>query len=196
MGRQWPLTMAHTAVRKAMGVPKRGRPPIIVSAITQSATRGRLRFGNLDVVCALGRGGRRVRKREGDGATPIGVWRVIGAAFRADRGLRVASGLTLRSLRKSDGWCDDSGDRNYNRPVRLPYRGRTEAMCRDDALYDLVVVLDHNQCPRRRGDGSAVFIHVAHDGLTPTEGCVALRKANLQRVLAMLRPGTRVIVRS
>lgn len=95
----------------------------------------------------------------------------------------------------SDGWCDAPSDRNYNRPVQLPYPASTERMWRDDGLYDVVGILDHNARPRMRGRGSAIFLHVARDGYRPTEGCVALSRRDLMRVLAIVGRGAKLIVR-
>lgn len=138
---------------------------------------------------ALGRSGRRATKREGDGATPVGRWRLLRVLYRPDRVPRPRTGLPVRPITPADGWCDAPGDRNYNRPVRLPYPANAERLWRDDHLYDLVVVLDHNQRPRFQGAGSAIFMHVARPGLQPTEGCIALERAHLLRLLARLRRG-------
>lgn len=143
---------------------------------------------------ALGRSGTKASKREGDGATPIGVWRVCSALYRADRLVRPRTALPLRPIRRNDGWCDATGDRNYNRPVHLPYPVSAEAIWREDHLYDLVVVLDHNRRPRVQGGGSAIFMHCARDGLKPTEGCIAMRRGHLVRLLARVRRGTRIII--
>ncbi|MGU3541276.1 L,D-transpeptidase catalytic domain protein, partial [Methylobacterium sp. A54F] len=98
--------------------------------------------------CALGRGGIRVGKREGDGASPRGRFRLRGGAYRPDRvGARPGCPLRLRATRPNDGWCDDPADRRYNRPVRLPVRARTELMWREDVLYDVVLDLDYNRAP-------------------------------------------------
>jgi L,D-peptidoglycan transpeptidase YkuD (ErfK/YbiS/YcfS/YnhG family) len=92
------------------------------------------------------------------------------------------------------GWCDDPRDRNYNRRVRWPYRASAEQLWRADRVYDLIVVLDHNQRPRVRGHGSAIFIHVARDGYAPTEGCIALKRGELLRLLRALKPDAKVAV--
>ena len=130
--------------------------------------------------------------RQGDGATPVGCFRLLQVFYRADRVPRPRTGLPLRPMRRDDGWCDDPADRNYNRPVRHPYPASAEHLWRPDALYDLVIVLDHNDRPRVRGRGSAVFLHVAADGLAPTAGCVALRRRDLQKLLAHVEPGTAI----
>ncbi|TXN62456.1 L,D-transpeptidase family protein, partial [Methylobacterium sp. WL18] len=99
----------------------------------------------------------------------------------------------LRATRPGDGWCDDRRDRRYNRPIRLPAPGvSAEAMWRDDGLYDVVIDLDYNRAPIRKGRGSAIFLHIARDGYRPTEGCVALARADLLRLLGRLGPRTRL----
>ncbi len=143
--------------------------------------------------CALGRSGRTARKREGDGATPLGRFRIVAVRYRPERG-RPRTGLPVRPIGIGDGWCDAPADRNYNRAVRLPYPASHERLWRDDCLYDIVLVLDHNTRPRIRGAGSAIFMHIARAGLAPTEGCVALPRRLLERLIARLRSGACVVV--
>lgn len=157
-----------------------------VTALSLGATRATLQFAGLRFPCALGRAGCRARKREGDGATPIGQWRVSAVLYRADRMRRPRTPLPVRAIRRHDGWCDASADRNYNRPVRLPYAASAERLWREDALYDVVVVLHYNERPRVRGRGSAIFMHVARPAYTPTEGCIALAREHLLRLLERL----------
>jgi L,D-peptidoglycan transpeptidase YkuD (ErfK/YbiS/YcfS/YnhG family) len=155
---------------------------------------GRLSCGNLLLPCALGRSGIRSRKREGDGATPRGVFRLEGGRWRHDKLPRPITGLPIAATKPDDGWCDAANDRNYNRHVKHPYRASAEHLWRRDGLYDVVVVIDYNRHPRRRGAGSAIFMHVAEEGLRPTEGCVALRRRDLLKVLASVRAGTRIAI--
>jgi L,D-peptidoglycan transpeptidase YkuD (ErfK/YbiS/YcfS/YnhG family) len=115
--------------------------------------------------------------------------------YRPDRVPRPATGLPVRRLSPHDGWCDAPADRNYNRPVRHPYPASAERLWREDGLYDVVVVLSHNARPRVRGCGSAVFMHVARPGYAPTEGCIALRREHLSRLLERLGRGAKVWVR-
>jgi L,D-peptidoglycan transpeptidase YkuD (ErfK/YbiS/YcfS/YnhG family) len=145
--------------------------------------------------CALGRNGRRTGKREGDGATPIGEFPLRSIRYRPDRGPRPPTWLSATPLRPNDGWCDAAEDRNYNRPVRHPYPASAEEMWRADGLYDLVVVMGYNDRPRVKGRGSAVFMHVARPGMLPTEGCVALTRPHLERLLQAVRRGAVVSVR-
>jgi L,D-peptidoglycan transpeptidase YkuD (ErfK/YbiS/YcfS/YnhG family) len=127
-----------------------------------------------------------VRKREGDGATPAGAWRVRGVLYRADRVRHPRTALAIQPMRRDDGWCDAPADRNYNRLVKHPYPGSAERLWRADGLYDVLVVLDYNERPRVRGGGSAIFVHVARPDYAPTEGCIALARRHLERLLERL----------
>lgn len=128
-------------------------------------------------------------KREGDGATPIGCWPVLTVYYRADKIARPRTRLPVKIIEKDDGWCDDPLDRNYNRPVTLPYPASAENLWRDDHAYDLVVVLDYNFTRRSMNKGSAIFMHLAHDDGRPTAGCLALSEANLRAILKAAGPG-------
>lgn len=145
--------------------------------------------------CAIGRGGYALNKREGDGATPIGVWPFRRVYYRPDRGKPPKTGLQVLPLSPTDGWCDAPGDPAYNRPVTLPYPASHEEMWREDHLYDIVVVLGHNDDPPVPGRGSAIFMHLARDGYKPTEGCVALTRAHLETVLAHVGDGDLIAFR-
>ena len=146
------------------------------------------------VPVALGRGGIRHDKREGDGATPAGTWHPVELRWRADHGRRPVAGLPMRPTRPDDLWCDAPTHGRYNCPVRRPFRASHEEMWRPDALYDLVLVLDHNTRPRRARRGSAVFLHLAREGFEPTAGCIAFRRADLMRLLARIGPRTAIRV--
>ena len=145
---------------------------------------GVVRFCGRRYACALGRGGVIDEKREGDGATPVGRFRLRRLLYRPDRLGPPSSGLPVAALRPDDGWCDDAADPAYNRPVRLPYPASAESLWRADRLYDLVVALGFNDEPVRPGRGSAIFLHVAGPDLGPTEGCVAVALDDLLEVLA------------
>jgi L,D-peptidoglycan transpeptidase YkuD (ErfK/YbiS/YcfS/YnhG family) len=175
-------------------VPAPARTGIIVTGLSGSATRAILRGGGRSFICALGHAGRKARKREGDGATPVGTWVARQVFYRPDRVLRPQTRLPVRPLGRRDGWCDDAADRNYNRPVRHPYPASAEHLWRQDHLYDIVVVLGYNERPRRRGRGSAIFMHVAAPDFKPTQGCIALRERDLRLLLQKLGRDARVRV--
>ena len=115
--------------------------------------------------------------------------------YRPDREARPATALPTMALDPADGWCDDLTDPAYNLPVRLPYPGRAEALWRGDGLYDLIVVLGWNDAPVVPGRGSAIFLHLARPDYGPTEGCIALARADLLMVLAGADAASRAEVR-
>jgi L,D-peptidoglycan transpeptidase YkuD (ErfK/YbiS/YcfS/YnhG family) len=168
--------------------------PIIVRRAPGRPAEARVQLAHGVRPAALGRGGIKALKREGDGGTPTGPLPVRRVFYRADRLVRPRTAFPLRAIGPRDGWCDDPSDRNYNRHVRIPYGQSTESMMRDDALYDIVLVLGHNDRPRVWGRGSAIFCHLARPGYTPTEGCIAFSLRDLRAVLAELRPGGRFFV--
>ena len=157
-------------------------------------TRGVLQAGQLVLPVALGRAGIKANKREGDGATPHGTFRLKRLWWRADRHPRPPTFLPIRRITPDDGWCENPSDRHYNRPVKVPTGSKADRLARKDELYDFIIELDHNTRPRVAGRGSAVFIHIARPGFAPTAGCVALTMASLRRLLARVGLRSRIIV--
>ncbi|MGD1934558.1 MAG: L,D-transpeptidase [Candidatus Phaeomarinobacter sp.] len=133
--------------------------------------------------CALGKNGVTLEGREGDGATPAGTYPLRRVMYRGDKVARPVTSLETNPIGPLDGWCDDSNDAAYNRPVRLPYPSSAERLTRKDHLYDTIVVLGHNDAPVVPDLGSASFMHVARPDFGPTLGCIALDPHDLRFVL-------------
>lgn len=142
-----------------------------------------LSWGNKTFDCTWGRGGIRVEKEEGDGATPVGTFPFRRVFYRGDRMERPETLLPLQVLSEQDGWCDDVNDVHYNQYVTLPYGGRHEKLWREDHVYDLILVVGHNDDPIKLGQGSAIFVHLLRAEGLPTEGCVALHPQDLLKVI-------------
>jgi L,D-peptidoglycan transpeptidase YkuD (ErfK/YbiS/YcfS/YnhG family) len=155
---------------------------------------GELHWAGRTYHCALGRSGARAGKREGDGATPIGRFPLRRVFFRPDRLSKPTTAMPVAALSPDTGWCDDPADPQYNRLVRLPYGARHERLWRSDGLYDVIVVVGHNDDPVVPGLGSAIFLHVARPDYRPTEGCVAVALADLLAILAEVRPAAALII--
>jgi L,D-peptidoglycan transpeptidase YkuD (ErfK/YbiS/YcfS/YnhG family) len=181
--------------KQALSADSRKPSPIVVRARPGHPTQGILAWNNHVFPCALGRGGIGMLKQESDGATPLGSMRLISGYHRHGRLAQLTSRLPLARIKPADGWCDAPGDRNYNRPVTLPYPASSERMERADHLYDCCIVLDYNISPRQRNRGSAIFFHIAKPGYLPTEGCIAVSQQTMARMLPHLSPSTTIIVR-
>lgn len=157
--------------------------------------RGELHWDDRRVACTLGRGGARLDKREGDGATPVGRFAFRRLLWRPDRfDAAPRTALPVRALSPEDGWCDWPEDPLYNRPVRLPYPARHERLWRDDALYDLIVILGHNDDPVVPHAGSAVFMHLARADGGPTDGCIGLSPGDLLELLTRLDTSSTIAI--
>ncbi|MDQ6434018.1 L,D-transpeptidase [Mesorhizobium sp. LHD-90] len=181
--------------KQSFGTRGAGLIRLVVRARPGVPTQGFLQAGQTVFPCALGRGGISANKREGDGATPLGAMRLLGGYFRNDHVRIGGTPLTMEAIRADLGWCEVPDDRNYNRPVKMPYAASHETMRRTDPLYDYCIVLDWNISPRRRGRGSAIFFHLARPGFSPTQGCVAVTAQVMARLLPHLSRRTVLEVR-
>jgi L,D-peptidoglycan transpeptidase YkuD (ErfK/YbiS/YcfS/YnhG family) len=157
-------------------------------------SRGVLIAGQLAIPVVLGRTGIRANKREGDGATPRGRFRLRRLWWRADRGPKPPTLLPTTRINRCVAWCEDPGDRRYNRPFGRSANEPGDRLWRDDALYDIIIEIDHNTRPRIARRGSAVFLHLARPDRSPTAGCVAFAAPDLRRLLARLGPKTRILI--
>ncbi len=155
---------------------------------------GVLSWRDRSVRCALGRSGVREDKREQDGATPVGVFALRRVIYRADRVEAPATQLPVAPMTRLDGWCDDPVVSRYNQMVHLPCAARHEVLWRDDEVYDVLVVVGHNDQPAVAGRGSAIFLHVATADFAPTEGCVAIALEDLLALLGDCGPAARLRV--
>lgn len=169
---------------------RKGLSTLTVRTRPGHLSKGLLNAGGLVFPCALGRGGISANKREGDGATPLASMRVVSGYFRSDHFSPGKTRLRMQPIDAALGWCEVPDDRNYNRPVKIPYGASHETMRRADRLYDACLVLDWNLSPRRRGRGSAIFFHLARPDFTPTQGCVAVTGKVMARLLPHLSPRT------
>jgi L,D-peptidoglycan transpeptidase YkuD (ErfK/YbiS/YcfS/YnhG family) len=151
---------------------------------------GWLQAGDTRIRCALGRGGLTEKGGEGDGISPQGTYALRRVLYRADKLNTPQTSLPVAAIEKQDGWCDDPAHPTYNQQVTLPVEASAESLWRDDALYDVIVVLGYNDDPIVPGKGSAIFMHITQPDYSPTEGCVALAQEDLLKVLKDCGPET------
>ncbi len=167
---------------------------ILIRAAAGNPRRGWLTANGQTIPVALGRGGIKANKREGDGGTPRGIFRPRQLWWRADRYPRPPTLLPVRAIRPEDAWCEDPSSRHYNQPLRLDRGREGDRLTRDDRLYDFIIEIDHNRSPRVAGRGSAVFLHLARQDFSPTAGCVSMTRSAMLRLLERIGPQTRIVI--
>ena len=150
-----------------------------------------LKYNKLKVKCAIGKKGIGYKRKEGDLITPNGQFKIKYILYRKDR-VRISTKLKKKIIKKDMGWCDDPKSIHYNKLVKLPFIYRHEKLFRKENIYDIILVLDYNMNPIKKNKGSAIFIHVAKNNFRKTEGCIAIKKINLLKLIKEIRVNTKV----
>ena len=150
-----------------------------------------LTYNKLKVKCAVGKKGIGYKKKEGDLITPSGQFRIKYILYRKDR-LNISTKFKKKVIKKNMGWCDDPKSSHYNKLVRLPFAYKHEKLFKKENIYDIILVLNYNMSPIRKNKGSAIFIHVAKNNFKKTEGCVAIKKQNLVKLIRKINLNTKV----
>ena len=141
--------------------------------------------------CAIGKKGIAVKKKEGDLITPIGQFKIKYILYRKER-VKISTKLKKIIIKKNMGWCDDPKSSDYNKLVKLPFAYSHEKLFRKDNIYDIILVLNYNMSPVKKNKGSAIFIHIAKKDFKKTEGCVAIRKPSLIKLVKEMNLNTKV----
>ena len=150
-----------------------------------------LTYNKLKVKCAIGKKGIGNKKKEGDLITPIGLFNIKYILYRKDR-VKVLTKLKKKVIKKNMGWCDDPKSIYYNKLVKLPFVHNYEQLYKRENIYDIILVLNYNMNPVKKNKGSAIFIHVSKINYKKTEGCVAIKKLNLIKLLREINQNTKV----
>ena len=151
-----------------------------------------LTFNNYKAKCALGKRGIGFKREEGDLITPKGVFKIKYILYRKDRLKKIQSKLRKITIKKNMGWCDDPKSRDYNKLIKLPSKYTYEKLYKKENIYDIILVLNFNMNPILKKKGSAVFIHVARKNFAKTEGCIAIKKVYLLKIIKEIKTSTKV----
>ena len=153
-----------------------------------------LTFKNYKAKCAIGKRGIGLKRKEGDLITPKGKYKIKYILYRKDRIKKIQSKLKKIAITKSMGWCDDPKSKDYNKLIKLPTNYKYEKLYRKENIYDLILVLNFNMRPIVKKRGSAIFIHIAKKNYKRTEGCVAINKILLLKIIKKLKNNTKVLI--
>ena len=147
---------------------------------------------NYKVKCAVGKRGIGIKKKEGDLKTPKGKYKIKFILYRKDRIKKIQTKIKRLFLKRNMGWCNDPNSKQYNKLIKLPSNYSFEKLYKKENVYDIILVLDYNMKPIIKNKGSAIFIHVAKKNYRKTEGCVALKKVHLLKIMKELKKNTQV----
>ena len=153
---------------------------------------GLIKYKNFKFRCALGKAGIGKKKREGDNVTPTGTFKIVKIYYRSDRIKKISSKFRVIEITKNMGWCDDPNSKNYNQLINLPSRYGHEKIFKKNNIYDIIVVLNYNMKPVIKNKGSAIFIHIAKKNYQPTQGCIALKKNDLLKLLSKISKNIKI----
>ena len=151
-----------------------------------------LTYGNYNAKCAIGKRGIGYKRKEGDLITPKGSYKIKYILYRKDRIKKIHSKIKKFVIKKNMGWCDDPKSKNYNKLIRLPSKDNHEKLYIKDNTYDIILILDYNMKPTIKNKGSAIFIHVSKRNFKKTEGCIAIKKNYLLKIIKDLKKNTEV----
>ena len=152
-----------------------------------------LTFNNYKAKCSIGKRGIGLKKKEGDLITPKGKYRIKYILYRKDR-VKIQTKIKKIIITRKMGWCDDPNSKQYNKLIKLPTAYKHEKLYKKENIYDIIMVLNYNMNPIVKNRGSAIFIHIAKKNYGKTEGCVALKKIHLLKVLKGLKKKTQVMI--
>jgi L,D-peptidoglycan transpeptidase YkuD (ErfK/YbiS/YcfS/YnhG family) len=151
-----------------------------------------LTYKNYKAKCAIGKRGIGYKRKEGDLITPKGEYKIKYILYRKDRVKKIQSKIKRIIIKKNMGWCDDTRSKDYNKLIKLPSTYNYETLYKKENTYDIVVVLNYNMNPVIKNKGSAIFIHIARKNYKKTEGCIALKRIDLLKILREIKKNTKV----
>ena len=151
-----------------------------------------LEYKNLKFRCALGKAGIQKKFKEGDKITPKGTYKILSIYYREDRIKKIKCSIRKIKITKQMGWCDDSKSKYYNKQIKVPSKLSHETLYRKDNIYDVVCVINYNINPTLKEKGSAIFLHIARKKYQKTNGCIAVKKNHLIKLLALIKKNTRI----
>ena len=150
-------------------------------------------FNDYKVKCAVGKRGIGIKKAEGDLITPKGEYKIKSILYRKDREKKLNSKIKNVIL-KNMGWCDDPKSTKYNQLINFPFKYSAEKLYRKDNIYDIIVVIEYNMKPIKKNKGSAIFLHITKQNFKRTEGCVAIKKKDLKKIILKLNKKSKLII--
>ena len=144
------------------------------------------------IKCAIGKRGITSKKSEGDNKTPSGIFQFKTIFYRKDRVRKIKTILQKIVIKKNMGWCDDSNSKFYNKLIKFPFIFKAEKLWLRENTYDILLIINYNTKHIVRQKGSAIFLHIAKRYYTPTRGCVAISKRDMNLLISKINTKTKL----
>ena len=154
-----------------------------------------LTYKGYKLKCSIGKSGLKHLKKEGDLATPKGVFKLGLLYYRKDRNKFLKSKLKKKIIKKDMGWCDDIESKKYNQEIHFPFKCGAEKLYRKDKIYDIFINIKYNHSPIVKGKGSAIFLHLTNKRYQPTKGCIAILKKDFLKILPLISRSTKILIK-
>ena len=143
--------------------------------------------------CCVGKNGISKKKREGDGKTPKGTFKLDHLYYRKDKINNPFTKLKKVKIQKNMGWCDDINSHKYNKLISVNKKYRHEKLYRKDSKYDLIIPIKYNFKKPIKKLGSCIFIHIT-ENFKPTAGCIAIKKKDFLIMLKLINKNSKIII--
>ena len=153
-----------------------------------------LLYKDYKLKCAIGKSGITSLKKEGDLATPKGIYELGLLYYRKGNNQSLKCKIKKKIIKKKMGWCNDSRSKKYNQEISFPFKYRAEKLYRKDNIYDLFINIKYNFCPVIKGKGSAIFLHITDGKYKPTKGCIAISKNDFLKILPLINNKTKISI--
>ena len=151
-------------------------------------------YKNYKIKCSIGKSGIKSSKKEGDLATPKGIFKLGNLYYRKDKNNKIECKIKKIIIKKKMGWCDDIKSPRYNQKINFPFKGNAEKLYRKDNIYDLLINIKYNSKPIIKNKGSAIFLHMTNDKYKPTKGCVGILKKDFLKILPFINKRTKIFI--
>ena len=145
--------------------------------------------------CSIGKSGITTSKKEGDLASPKGIFNLGLLYYRKDRIKLIKCKVRKRIIKKNMGWCNDIRSEKYNREIFFPFKYSAEKLYRNEKNYDIFFNIKYNYSPVNKGKGSAIFLHLTNKKYKPTRGCIAIQKKDFIKIMPLIKRNTKILIK-
>ena len=143
--------------------------------------------------CCIGKSGINSQKIEGDNSTPKGKYKIGTLYYRADRVKKPTTKINTKKIMKNMGWCNDPGNKYYNKQISINKNIKYEKLYRSDYKYNYLIVIEYNMKKIKSNKGSAIFLHLTKN-YQKTAGCIALNKKDFLIILKIINKNSKIII--